>query len=61
MLAVEGVKSAQFSDGEWSVEAAGDRDIRPAIFRFAVENKLILLTLTEKQQNLESVFQQLTR
>ncbi len=61
LLAVEGVKSAQFSDGEWSVEAAGDRDIRPAIFRFAVENKLILLTLTEKQQNLESVFQQLTR
>ncbi len=61
LLAVEGVKTADFSAGEWFIEAAGEQDIRPAIFRFAVEKKLTLLTLTEKQQNLESVFQQLTR
>ena len=31
------------------------------VFEFAVKNKLTLLTLQEKQQNLESVFQQLTQ
>lgn len=43
------------------VHAPGDDDIRPALFRFAVQNKLTLLTLQEKQTSLEQVFQALTK
>jgi ABC-2 type transport system ATP-binding protein len=58
---IEGVKSIIFENGQWKIEADGNEDIRPAIFRFAVQNNLTLLTLFQKQQNLESIFQRLTR
>jgi len=48
------------ADG-WLITAEGEEDIRPAIFRFAVDSGLILLALTERQQNLENIFQQFTR
>lgn len=60
MLKVDGVKDARLSDTIWEIEAAGDQDIRPALFRFAVENENTLLTLQEKQNNLENIFYQLT-
>ena len=41
-----------------SVEAAVD--IRPNIFRFAVDNGLILLELSQEERGLESVFHELT-
>jgi ABC-2 type transport system ATP-binding protein len=61
LLALVGVKSAVFDGENWEVESIGDSDIRPVIFRFAVENHLTLLTLVQKQQNLENIFHQLTR
>ena len=61
LLAVEGVKSAVLNRNLWEIESNGIQDIRPAIFQFAVENNLTLLTLQEKQQNLENVFHQLTQ
>ena len=61
LLAVEGVKSAVLNRNLWEIESNGIQDIRPAIFQFAVENYLTLLTLQEKQQNLENVFHQLTQ
>ncbi len=61
ILALEGVKSAAPDGSQWIIESDGSRDIRPQIFRFAVDNDLTLLTLFEKQQNLERIFQQLTR
>ena len=61
LLALVGVKSAVFDGENWEVESTGDSDIRPVIFRFAVENHLTLLTLVQKQQNLENIFHQLTR
>jgi ABC-2 type transport system ATP-binding protein len=61
LLEVEGVKSAFLNRNLWEIESNGVNDIRPAIFQFAVENNLMLLTLHEKQQNLESVFHELTR
>jgi len=42
-------------------ESDGSSDIRPLLFHFAVNNKLILLMLKEQQQSLENVFQDLTR
>jgi ABC-2 type transport system ATP-binding protein len=61
LLTVEGVKSAVLNGNNWEIESAGESDIRPAIFQFAVENNLTLLTLVEKQQNLEGVFHELTQ
>src|SRR5665648_28582 len=42
-------------------ESENNSDLRPAIFQFAVNNQLVLLTLKEKQQSLENIFQELTR
>jgi ABC-2 type transport system ATP-binding protein len=61
LLAVKEIKSAVQDGKDWLIESDGTTDIRPLIFRFAVENHLTLLTLQEKQQNLESIFHQLTR
>ncbi len=58
---IEGVESAKAEGRSWLIESNGEVDIRPVIFQFAVENKLTLLTLQEKQQNLENVFHQLTQ
>ncbi|MGE5393732.1 MAG: gliding motility-associated ABC transporter ATP-binding subunit GldA [Candidatus Saccharibacteria bacterium] len=51
----------QISTTSFLVESAGDMDIRPSLFNFAVTNHLVLLTLKEQQQSLENVFQELTR
>jgi len=61
LLVVEGVKSAVLNRNLWEIESSGSQDIRPAIFKFAVENNLTLLTLHEKKQNLENVFHQITQ
>ena len=61
LLQIHGVKSVSRNEAGWEIEAGSEADIRQAIFQFAVENKLTLLTLFEKQQNLENVFHQLTR
>jgi ABC-2 type transport system ATP-binding protein len=61
LLSVTGIKSVTANGALWNIESDGIKDIRPALFQFAVQNNLILLTLQEKQQNLESVFHQLTQ
>lgn len=61
LMAVEGVKNVVSNGNLWEIESTGEKDIRPAIFEFAVNNNLTLLTLNEKQQNLENVFHQLTQ
>jgi ABC-2 type transport system ATP-binding protein len=61
LMGIEGVKNAVLIGNLLEIESTGEKDIRPAIFEFAVKNQLILLTLNEKQQNLSSVFHQLTK
>lgn len=61
LMDVEGVKNVVLNGNTWEIESAADKDIRPNIFQFAVRNNLTLLTLNEKQQNLESIFHQLTQ
>ena len=61
IMEIAGVENAVFKNNIWEIESDKEIDIRSAIFRFAVDNSLILLTLNEKQQNLESVFQELTQ
>ncbi|MBN1986151.1 MAG: gliding motility-associated ABC transporter ATP-binding subunit GldA [Prolixibacteraceae bacterium] len=56
-----GIKSLREEGNLWIIEADGTQDVRPLVFDFAVENGLTLLTLQQKQQNLENVFHQLTQ
>lgn len=61
LVQIKGVLSCSKIGTVWQLESNGKTDIRPAVFHFAVKNNLVLLTLQEKQQNLENVFQQLTK
>ena len=61
LVQIPGVNSVTQNGLGWEIEAENETDIRQNIFQFAVANKLTLLTLFEKQQNLENVFHQLTR
>ena len=55
------VKNLRATDEKtFLVDSASDEDIRPELFRFAMENRLTLLTLQEQKQSLENVFRQLT-
>jgi ABC-2 type transport system ATP-binding protein len=45
----------------WLIESSADRDIRPAIFDFAVRKNLTVLSLQKKENNLEEVFRILTK
>ncbi len=44
----------------FKIEADSLKDIRPEIFRFAVENKLSVLTMQKEEQRLEDIFKELT-
>ncbi|MFV0593150.1 MAG: ATP-binding cassette domain-containing protein [Draconibacterium sp.] len=61
LLQISGVQNALPNGKGWELEAASGADIRAAVFEFAVQNQLTLLTLHEKQKNLENVFHQLTQ
>jgi len=49
------------SQNSYLAESDNSMDLRPAMFKFAVQEQLILLTLKEQQQSLENLFQDLTR
>src|SRR5690554_2784673 len=61
LMELRGVLRVEFDGEQWLLEAQGAEDIRRELFNFAVDNKLVLLMLMQKQQNLEGVFHQLTR
>ena len=48
------------SNNTWQLEAESEEDVRPAIFSFAVSNKLTVLSLQKLQNNLEEVFRHMT-
>jgi ABC-2 type transport system ATP-binding protein len=54
-------KIEQLTATTFMLESVSKTDLRPAIFGFTVQNKLVLLTLKEQQQSLENVFQGLTK
>ncbi len=45
----------------WQIEGKGQTDIRKALFDFAVQNNLIILTINKAEQSLETIFKQLTK
>jgi ABC-2 type transport system ATP-binding protein len=50
----------QIKNNIWLLEAEGEEDIRPALFSFAVNNNLTVLSLLKQESNLEDVFRHLT-
>jgi ABC-2 type transport system ATP-binding protein len=55
------VKAQKINNTLWLVEAEGQEDIRPAIFTFAVNNNLKVLSLQKEESNLEEIFRHLTK
>ncbi len=54
------VKVRQVKQRLWLIEAQGEEDIRPALFAFAVNNNLTVLSLQKEESNLEEIFRHLT-
>ena len=58
---IAGVADAKNTKGnEWLLIAESTEDVRPAIFQYAVQNNLGVLTLQREEEKLEDVFKQLT-
>jgi ABC-2 type transport system ATP-binding protein len=60
--AVKGVIKVENTGGNhWAITSSDALDIRPALFQFAVQNHLTVLTINKSMQSLEEVFQKLTK
>ncbi len=59
---IQGVnKVMKMEENNWLIESPNNIDIRDTIFKFAVNNKISVLSMQKKEQNLEKVFQELTK
>ncbi|PWD99375.1 gliding motility-associated ABC transporter ATP-binding subunit GldA [Marinilabilia rubra] len=59
--AISGVEAVSISGNGWLVTTSSGVDIRPALFKLAIDNDLILLTMNQEHESLEEVFQSLTK
>ncbi|MBG0860706.1 MAG: gliding motility-associated ABC transporter ATP-binding subunit GldA [Bacteroidales bacterium] len=61
LMGISNVKNVhRIKDTLWKIEAEGEEDIRPALFNYAVNNNLKVLSLQKEESNLEEVFRHLT-
>jgi ABC-2 type transport system ATP-binding protein len=59
---IEGVKRVdKTGENSWELFTDSREDIRPAVFRFAVNQQLTVLTISRNEKNLETVFRDVTR
>jgi len=62
LLKISGVEKIKFVNNcSCLIETAQNKDIRPEIFKFAVDNNLTVLSLHKKDKSLEEVFHELTK
>jgi ABC-2 type transport system ATP-binding protein len=62
LMKIKGVIHAVSVAGNvFQVEAGTDADVRPELFRFAVDKGIAVLSMQKQSSRLEDVFQQLTR
>ncbi|MBK9196349.1 MAG: gliding motility-associated ABC transporter ATP-binding subunit GldA [Flavobacteriales bacterium] len=62
LLTIAGVQQAQrLAGNNWTLAHAAGTDVRPAVFQFAVDSGLKVLTLRKGERGLEEVFKELTR
>ena len=57
---IGGVEKAQVRDNIWMLQSSSDKDVRDAVFQWAVENKNPIYEMKYEAQSLEEVFRQLT-
>ncbi|MBN1790158.1 MAG: gliding motility-associated ABC transporter ATP-binding subunit GldA [Bacteroidales bacterium] len=50
----------KLKSGTWLIETTGSHDIREELFKLAVKNNLVILSLHKKDRKLEDVFRELT-
>ncbi len=60
LSSIKGVSAISREGNAWLLSTKGQNDIRPEIFRFAVENGLTIITMQQKGMQLEEIFQSLT-
>ena len=59
---IQGVQSVENTSGNvWRLSVEDQGDVREGIFRFAVNNNLILLGMQKQLRSVENVFQELTK
>ncbi len=61
IYAIPGVSKVKAHENGWQVTSGEDVDVRPALFRLAVENNLVVLTMNREQTSLEELFGRLTQ
>lgn len=54
-------EAANISGNTWKIRSSASEDLRPMIFKLAVEKNLSILTIQKEEESLEDVFQKLTR
>lgn len=61
LLSINGVDEVKIIDSRnCLLQSENNEDIRPAIFNFAVANKITVLSMQQKEKSLEDVFRDLT-
>lgn len=55
------LKASELKGNKYQIFSDSKFDLRPAIFEFAVNNKLTVLQMNIEEQKLESIFQELTK
>ncbi|MDG2165198.1 MAG: gliding motility-associated ABC transporter ATP-binding subunit GldA [Flavobacteriales bacterium] len=55
------LKALELKGNQYQVFSDSKFDLRPALFEFAVNNKLTVLQMNMEEQKLESIFQELTK
>lgn len=59
---IAGVSSIKaLTERKWQLVAPIEQDVRPAVFEFAVKNRLTLIEIHKEDLGVENVFQQLTK
>ncbi len=62
LSSIKGVNRVVFQGpNKWQLVSAGEVDIRPEVFAFAVRQQLVLLEMSQNTFSVEDVFQQLTK
>jgi ABC-2 type transport system ATP-binding protein len=62
LLKIKDVKNVQKLDGNrYQLSSAMDKDIRQEVFRYAVDNQLVMIEMRKEIYSVEDVFQELTK
>lgn len=62
LINITGISQAEnIGNNQWILSSGSEKDLRESIFKFAVKNKLNVLSLSMEEQKMEDVFQRLTQ